>query len=70
MRSWVLGVALATHILAQTPSDVSAGRKIFESQCALCHGQSGHSHGQAAAQELAARVLLVWPRRDSDTASP
>src|SRR5215472_2625254 len=41
MRIWVLGVVLATHILAQTLSDASQGRKIFESQCALCHGQTG-----------------------------
>jgi putative heme-binding domain-containing protein len=36
MCRWVLGVALAVHALAQTP-----GRGIFESQCALCHGQTG-----------------------------
>lgn len=41
MRPWVVGVALATHALAQSPSDIAAGRKIFESQCALCHGQTG-----------------------------
>jgi putative heme-binding domain-containing protein len=33
---WVLGLALAWDALAQ-----DAGRKIFESQCALCHGQKG-----------------------------
>src|SRR5947208_12199002 len=38
---WVLGVALAAHALAQTQPDAAAGRKIFESQCALCHGQTG-----------------------------
>lgn len=26
---------------AQTAPDLAAGRKIFEAQCALCHGQSG-----------------------------
>jgi putative heme-binding domain-containing protein len=45
MRPWVLGVtlgaALAAHALAQSPPDAAAGRKIFESQCALCHGQTG-----------------------------
>lgn len=41
MRFWVLGVALAAHALAQTQPDAAAGRKIFESQCALCHGQTG-----------------------------
>src|SRR5438270_3809602 len=41
MRFWVLGVALVAHALAQTQPDAAAGRKIFESQCALCHGQNG-----------------------------
>jgi len=41
MRRWVLGVALAAHALAQTSPEAVAGRKIFESQCALCHGQTG-----------------------------
>ena len=36
MRCWVLGVVLASHVLAQTP-----GKQIFEAQCALCHGQTG-----------------------------
>jgi putative heme-binding domain-containing protein len=38
---WVLGVALSVCAIAQTPSDSAAGRGIFESQCALCHGQTG-----------------------------
>jgi cytochrome c oxidase cbb3-type subunit 3 len=41
MRHWAIGVVLATHALAQTHPDAAAGRKIFESQCALCHGQTG-----------------------------
>jgi len=41
MRHWVLGVAFAAHALAQAPPDTAPGRKIFESQCALCHGQTG-----------------------------
>jgi cytochrome c oxidase cbb3-type subunit 3 len=41
MRLWVLGVALAANALAQTHPDAAAGRGIFESQCALCHGQTG-----------------------------
>ena len=41
MRHWVAGVALAALALAQSPPDLTAGRKIFESQCALCHGQTG-----------------------------
>ena len=41
MRRWVLGTVLTARLLAQTPSDAGAGRRIFESQCALCHGQTG-----------------------------
>jgi cytochrome c oxidase cbb3-type subunit 3 len=41
MRHWAIGMVLATHALAQTSPDAAAGRKIFESQCALCHGQTG-----------------------------
>ncbi len=32
---------LASVAYAQTPPDSAIGRKIFESQCALCHGQTG-----------------------------
>jgi len=35
-HGWVLGLTLAWHAWAQ-----DTGRKIFESQCALCHGQKG-----------------------------
>src|SRR5215472_8833586 len=35
----LLLVAAAAY--AQTSSDLAAGKKIFESQCALCHGQTG-----------------------------
>jgi putative heme-binding domain-containing protein len=41
MHPWVLGVILAVHAFAQTHPDVAVGRGIFESQCALCHGQTG-----------------------------
>ncbi len=41
MRRWVLATVLAAPLLAQTPSDAGVGRTIFESQCALCHGQTG-----------------------------
>ena len=41
MRPWVLGVAFAAYAIAQSQPDIAAGRKIFESQCALCHGQTG-----------------------------
>src|SRR5262245_49595230 len=39
-RLWVMAVALLPSAGAQT-GDVEAGRRIFESQCALCHGQTG-----------------------------
>jgi cytochrome c oxidase cbb3-type subunit 3 len=41
MWRWMLAAALAGHAVAQTEPDPAAGRKIFESQCALCHGQTG-----------------------------
>jgi len=40
MSKWLLTVLVPTIMLAQIP-DPSAGKKIFESQCALCHGQTG-----------------------------
>jgi len=41
MRRWVLVVTLVVCARAQTQPDAGVGRKIFESQCALCHGQTG-----------------------------
>ena len=41
MRCWLPGLIVAVHALAQAPPDTAAGRAIFESQCALCHGQNG-----------------------------
>jgi putative heme-binding domain-containing protein len=38
MSKWLLTALLAMNAIAQ---DVAAGKKIFESQCALCHGQTG-----------------------------
>src|SRR5437870_2652238 len=38
-RCWII-VAFTSCMFAQTP-DVNLGRKLFESQCALCHGQTG-----------------------------
>ena len=32
---------VATAAYAQTAPDLATGRKIFEAQCALCHGQTG-----------------------------
>ena len=41
MRRWMLMAALAGPALAQSATDLAAGRVIFEAQCALCHGQAG-----------------------------
>jgi cytochrome c oxidase cbb3-type subunit III len=38
MSKWLLIALAAVNAIAQ---DVAAGKKIFESQCALCHGQTG-----------------------------
>jgi len=40
MRNCILIPLLAIPALAQLP-DLPTGKQIFESQCALCHGQSG-----------------------------
>jgi cytochrome c oxidase cbb3-type subunit 3 len=40
MSKWMLIAALTLSASAQVP-DVPTGKKIFESQCALCHGQTG-----------------------------
>jgi len=42
MSTWLLTCLLAITALAQVPTpDPTVGKKIFESQCALCHGQTG-----------------------------
>jgi putative heme-binding domain-containing protein len=38
MSKWLLTALLAMSAFAQ---DIAQGKKIFESQCALCHGQTG-----------------------------
>jgi len=40
MSKWLLSFLLTVHAIAQV-ADTAAGKKIFESQCALCHGQTG-----------------------------
>ncbi len=40
MWKWLVFPLAASAAFAQLP-DLAAGRKIFESQCALCHGQTG-----------------------------
>jgi len=45
MHGWIPIFAACASAFAQTatetPPDLAAGRKIFEAQCALCHGQTG-----------------------------
>jgi putative heme-binding domain-containing protein len=41
MRCWIWLALLIPAAFAQPAADLTAGRKIFESQCALCHGQTG-----------------------------
>src|ERR1700683_978117 len=42
MSKWLLIGLFAAYAVAQDPTpDKAAGKKIFESQCALCHGQTG-----------------------------
>ena len=41
LRYCMIAAALSFAALAQPAPDVAAGRRIFESQCALCHGQTG-----------------------------
>src|SRR5262245_20290795 len=45
MHRWILAFAVLVKAVGQPPTearpDLAAGRKIFESQCALCHGQTG-----------------------------
>ncbi len=41
MGRWICFALFIPAALAQSASDLNAGRKIFESQCALCHGLTG-----------------------------
>jgi len=41
LRSVLLAAFFLGYGLAQSSSDVALGKKRFESQCALCHGQTG-----------------------------
>ncbi|HVN03958.1 MAG TPA: c-type cytochrome [Bryobacteraceae bacterium] len=40
-RAWSLLAAVITSAVAQGAPDLVAGRKVFESQCAVCHGLKG-----------------------------
>ena len=41
MTGATFSLVLAVALRAQAPPDLKTGQKIFESQCALCHGQTG-----------------------------
>ncbi len=41
MARWTILALLIPAAFGQSASDLDAGRKIFESQCALCHGLTG-----------------------------
>jgi len=42
MWRWIAVAGLGARLIAQTGEpDLESGRRIFESQCALCHGQTG-----------------------------
>lgn len=42
MWRWIAIAGLGMRLIAQTGEpDLDSGKKIFESQCALCHGQTG-----------------------------
>ena len=41
MSKWILSALVAMNAVAQIAPDLPTGKKIFESQCALCHGQTG-----------------------------
>jgi len=38
---WTVGLLLLVSAFAQDRADPIAGKKLFQSQCALCHGQDG-----------------------------
>ena len=41
-------VAAAGAALGQQPDDLAAGRRVYEDNCAVCHGASGDGRGHAA----------------------
>jgi cytochrome c oxidase cbb3-type subunit 3 len=74
-RVWciVIGATAAGSLFAQSPPDLAAGRRVFESQCALCHGQTGgggrgpalnHPKLERAPDDEALRKLISEGSRD------
>jgi cytochrome c oxidase cbb3-type subunit 3 len=48
-----------------TDRDVSAGRKLFADNCAVCHGEAGQGDREKGAPRLASRVHLYGDSRDA-----
>ncbi len=48
-----------------TDRDVSAGRKLFADNCAVCHGEAGQGDREKGAPRLASRVHLYGDTRDT-----
>lgn len=48
-----------------TDRDVSAGRKLFADDCAVCHGEGGQGDREKGAPQLASRVHLYGDSRDA-----
>ncbi len=60
-----LGLAAGTALAkpkGKKPADLAQGKKIFETNCATCHGMNGKGDGPAAA------ALPKQPRNFTDTA--
>lgn len=49
---------------AEPGKDVSAGRKLFADNCAICHGDAGQGDREKGAPRLASRVHLYGDSRD------
>jgi len=48
-----------------TDRDVSAGRKLYADNCAICHGEAGQGDREKGAPRLASRVHLYGDSRDA-----
>ena len=48
-----------------TDTDVSAGRKLFADNCAVCHGEAGQGDREKGAPRLASHVHLYGDSRDA-----
>jgi putative heme-binding domain-containing protein len=59
MWRWILFAAAVARAMAQSDSDdLAIGKKLFESQCALCHGQNG---GGGRGPSLQRQTLIKAP---------